>query len=72
MLALPVIAVVTAVVTCIGAQLVIVLARSAALGIAVLAHLDRSRIALLCWLATAAVLPFGCGLSVALLCRDCR
>jgi Na+/pantothenate symporter len=82
MLALPVIAVVAAVVVCLGAQLVIVcdalvllssrtaaraltvlrlrtavlLGGTAAAALAVLAPLDRARIALLCWLATAAVL----------------
>jgi Na+/proline symporter len=81
-LALPVIAIVAAVVACLGAQLVVVcdalilltsratarstttlplrttmaLAGGAATAIAALAHIDRSRVALLCWLATGAVL----------------
>jgi len=82
LLALPVIAVVAAVIACLGAQLVIVsdalvlltsrvdagtptiarlrtavlLAGAAAAAIAALASLDSARVALLCWLATAAVL----------------
>ena len=82
LLALPVIAIVAAVIACLGAQLVVVsgalvllrsrddagqptvlrlrtavlLAGGAAAAIAALAHFDSARVALLCWLATAAVL----------------